>query len=300
MTGPAAQARNVALRSDLVALATVFFLIVGFTFTDDIVEFLLDVTGHYHLAATHREWLVLGLDLVLVLATAALKWWISEDQLPPAEFLRRLLTGLWGVGALLVVGAHLALILTSEHRSELGDVASFWISMLASTVFVAAMAMLMLAVLSEKDASRGWIAPLVFGTFVVQIASALWHPVINSENACAGDISSAFFSDLTNLMSIVLLAVAVELNYVRRNANARDPGRRMAPVFTVLMLCIGLGLTVTMDVKADKETLCGTGAVWHEYISFVVNVQALAIGLATLVWLLLGDALGTEVADGEG
>jgi putative exporter of polyketide antibiotics len=74
----------------------------------------------------------------------------------------------------------------------------------------------------------------------------------------------------------------------------------MAPVFTVLMLCIGLGLTVTMDVKADKETLCGTGAVWHEYISFVVNVQALAIGLATLVWLLLGDALGTEVADGEG
>lgn len=292
MTEPTAPGGVVTVRQDLPALAAVFLLIVGFTFSDDMVEFVLDMTGNHDLAATHRHWLVMGLDVVLVLVTAVLKWQIHEDRLTPGEFLRKLLTGSWAVGALLVIGAHLALILTAEHRSGLGTVASFWINVAASLVFVAAMTTLLLSVLSEKSGSRSWIAPLVFGTFVVQIASALWYPVIESNTGCAGEVSSQFYFDMTQMLSVVLLTIAVELNYVRRNAVELDPGRRMAPVFIVLLLCTAVALCLSMDVKVDQDTLCGMGAVWHEYITFVVSVQAMAIGLATLVWLLLVDALG--------
>lgn len=278
------------LRRDLPALVAVVLLIVGFTFSDDAVEFVLDVTGHADLAATNRQWLVMGVDLLLVAATALLKWQISAERPTPGALLDRW----WLIGAVLVIGGHLALILTAEQRSRLGDVASFWISVAASAVFVAAMTLMMLSVLSAKAGSRGWIAPLVFGTFVVQIGSALWYPVIDVNSGCAGEVSPQFFSDMANMISIVLLTTAVELNYVRRNAVERDPGRRMAPVFIVLLLCAALSLALTMDVKADAATLCGTAAVWHEYIAFVVCIQAMAIGLATLVWLLLVDAVGGD------
>jgi hypothetical protein len=46
--------------SDILPLLAVFMLIVGFTFSDDFVEFLLDVTGHPHFSA--RPWLVFVLD----------------------------------------------------------------------------------------------------------------------------------------------------------------------------------------------------------------------------------------------
>ena len=53
------------LRWDLPALIAVVLLSVGFTFSNNAVEFALDVTEHADLAATHRQWLVMGLYLQL-------------------------------------------------------------------------------------------------------------------------------------------------------------------------------------------------------------------------------------------
>ena len=121
-----------------------------------------------------------------------------------------------------------------------------------------------------------------------------WRRRRVSNPGCAGEVSALFYDIIAQLQAVVLLTIAVELNYVRRNAIERDPGRRMAPVFVVLILCIGVALCLSMDVKIDQEPLCGTAAVWHEYITFVVSIQAMAIGLATLVWLLLTDALNDD------
>ena len=91
---------------------------------------------------------------------------------------------------------------------------------------------------------------------------------------------------MANILPIILLTLALEMNYVRRSASNADPGRRVAPVFIVIIMCIAEALAFSMLVKADAPR-CGLAAVWHEYISFVVTAQAMAIGLATLVWLLL-------------
>ena len=63
---------------------------------------------------------------------------------------------------------------------------------------------------------------------------------------------------------------------------------RAAPILTVVWLRLAEGLAFSMQVKTDAVH-CGVAAVWHEYTAFVVTVQATAIALATLVWLLVSD-----------
>ena len=273
----------------MIALTAAFLLVVGFTFSDDVVEFLLDITGHSD--SPPRGWLVFAADGILVLATVVLKWRIDDGRTTLGMLLRRMVTGWWAVGALLVISGHLILIATAQDRATLGTSASVWINLFASAVFVVAMALLLFSVLGEGTASRGWIVPLAVGTFVVQIASALWYPVIDVQKGCAGEISANYFSEIVNIIAVVLLALGVESNFLRRSAAARDPGHRVAPVLTVILLCVGLALSFTMLAKANLGPFCGIGAVWHEYISFVVTVQALAIGLATLVWLMVIGAV---------
>ena len=50
---------------DLTALLAVALLVVGFTFSDDVVEFLCDLTGNAH--AANAPWLIFAFDMMLVL-----------------------------------------------------------------------------------------------------------------------------------------------------------------------------------------------------------------------------------------
>ncbi len=276
--------------TDLIPLVVVFGLVIGFTYSDDMVEFALEATGR--MGSSAGPWLVVAADMVLVLGTAALKWRMNRSQTDFGSFVRQLCTGPWAIGAVLVITTHLALILTAEHRSSLSEPAYLGINLLATGIFVTAMTLLLHDALGSRTGSRSWLAPLVFGTLIAQLASALWYPVIDLEHDCANDISSSYFSDASNIFSVILLAIGVELNYTRRNAKGRDPGQRVAPVLTVVLMCVGLMLSLSMQVKADLGTRCGMAAVWHEYISFVVTAQSLAIGLATITWLMVVDSQG--------
>lgn len=277
-------------KSDLFALFTVIILVIGFSLSDDIVEFALDVTGHSHSAA---PWLVFSLDCLLVAGTAVLKWQVGGEG-GRNGFLRQLVCGSWGLGAILVIGGHVFLVNTSGHRAQLSDVAAVWLTLGVTAVFVAGMSMLLLAALAGARAPRDWLAPLVIGTFTAQVASALWYPVIDRGDGCAGNVASGYFADMANILAILLLTLGMEVNFLRRRTTHSNPGQRVAPAFTVLYVCIALGLSFTMEVKGDKDTLCGMGAVWHEYISFVITIQALAIGLTTLVWLMLAEAIAPD------
>lgn len=286
--------------SDLVALVTVFLLTIGFTYSDDIVEFLLHVRpgpGPIPGLPGLGAWLVLGLDCLLVAASAVVTWWINGPWPDVATFLRRLLTGWWSLGAALVVASHLVMIGTAQWRAGLSDGPAVAISLLASLVYVLALTMLMLAALSGERGPRTWVVPLVGGTAVVYLASALWYPVIDANPGCAGEIAASFFTTMAEILAVVLLALGIELNFLRRSVDlSADPGRRVSPVFTVCLLGVAILLSFSMLVKADLGTPCGLPAVWHEYIAFTISVQALSIGLATLLWLLISDAARPSAA----
>ncbi len=270
-------------------MATALILVIGFTYSDDVVELILDLSGSQFAGA--GPWLVFALDCALVTGTALLKWRISGRGTTPAVFLRRLPTSRWGLGAALMVVSHLTLIATAAPRARLGLSTSVGVSLLSTAVFVTAMALLLTSALTDGTGSisRSWVVPLVAGTLVAQAASALWYPVINTAGGCAGDVASWFFSDMVHITPVVLLTLGMEMNYARRNSTALNPGMRVAPVLTIMMLSASEVLAFSMVVKADMPK-CGLAAVWHEYFSFVFTTQSMATGLATLVWLLVKDS----------
>jgi hypothetical protein len=85
-----------------------------------------------------------------------------------------------------------------------------------------------------------------------------------------------------------LITLGMEFNYVRRaeDNTVQEPIQRAAPILTVILLCLAVGLAFSALVGKNG---CGLGAVWHEYIALVITAQAGAIGLATIVWLLLSS-----------
>ena len=76
--------------TDVIALVAAFMLVVGCTFSDDVVEFLLDVAAHS--SSPSQPWLVFVADSVLVLASVALKWSFDDGRTAMATLLRKMST----------------------------------------------------------------------------------------------------------------------------------------------------------------------------------------------------------------
>jgi hypothetical protein len=71
---------------------------------------------------------------------------------------------------------------------------------------------------------------------VVQIASALWFPVLDVERECAGTISTDFFSQMVQVIPMLLVTLGIEFGFLRRSPPPRTLGQRAAPILTIVML----------------------------------------------------------------
>lgn len=267
-------------------MTAVFVLVVGLTYSDDVVEFLSGAKGHRDL-----RWAILALDVSLVAGTAVLKWRMTDPPEAPGEFFRGLLRSWWAVGAALVLGIHLLLRLTSDRsgstiRWAVAD--SPWLTILTNAAFVSAMGLLLVSALADQTRSPGWIVPVIIGTSIAQFASALWYPVIDNGSGCADHVSTEYFNGMVQVLPVFLVTLGLEVNYLRNTRAIRDPGKRAVSVLTVILLCAAEAFAFSMLVSGDRIR-CGRAATWHEYIAFVTTVHAAAISLATLAWLLLAN-----------
>lgn len=103
---------------------------------------------------------------------------------------------------------------------------------------------------------------------------------------CEGAVSPAFFQQVVAVIPLLLLTIGVEFNFFRRAL--AEPVQRAAAAATVTVMAIGLSLALSTLPWAD--TGCGDVlGYWHEYLTFVVAVQGIATGLATLIWLLVAS-----------
>jgi hypothetical protein len=281
----------------------------AFTYSEDVVDAINDVTvavGRPRFPEWVWVWAPLGVDTVLILASWPLKRRIATSDSDGGR-----LWGWWISGALLTVAIHVSMSLTEPHPISL---ATTWLHILASFLFVIAMGMLLTSALNadpmtlfswrrREERPRDWtrthsILPLIIGTFFGYIATPLWYPVIllhsppiNSPAgaACAPTIDPQYFAQMTQVIPLLLITLGIEFNYVRQAGDEaeHDAIQRAAPILTMILLCIAEGLAFSALVRKDA---CGLGAVWNEYIALVITVQASAIGLATFVWLLLTSA----------
>lgn len=299
-------------RRDRAVMAVVFLLLFAFSYSEDYVFAILEAAGRDEVVA----WLVglVGFDAAVLALVGLLKRAIARaDGDPP-----RLWRWWWSsFGAVVCIDVFLVL-LPEDHP--------LWIDLASSLALAILMGLLMMVSLNgdpltlfsatrRAAASTDWarvraVVPLVVGTVACYIAATAFDdffdldtvrvldPEMEAEVAamplaeqlgafatlCEGAVSPAFFQQVVAVIPLLLLTIGVEFNFFRRALD--EPAQRAAAAATVTVMAIGLLLAVSTLPWAGS----GCGGVlgyWHEYLTFVVAVQGIATGLATLLWLLV-------------
>ncbi len=299
-------------RPDRAVFGVVFLLVFVFSYSEEIVTGVFEAIGQGH----NEEWRIalVFVDLAILGGLAALKRSIGRSDGGPARLWRW-----WWAAFAIVMGVDVIL-------NGLSGSPPVWIDVLASTLFALALAILMAASLNAdpltlwNSARRAalptdWlrvraIVPLIVGTFACYIAATIYidyfdvdvvremDPDLAAEvdgmplaeqlevlsQLCSGAVAPAYFQQIVAVMPLLLLTLGVEFNYFRRTLN--DPAQRAATAATMTLLSVGL--IFALSTLPWVGTGCGEIlSTWHEYLAFVVTVQGVFTGLATLVWVLV-------------
>jgi hypothetical protein len=306
---------------DRAVLAVVLLLLFAFSYSEDLVFAVLEATGRDHVIG----WLIalVGFDATVLAAAGLLKRFIANAGGEPQR-----LWGVWWGCFAAVVGVDIVLVLLPEDHPLWVDFAfSIGLATLMGLVMMVSLNADPLTLFSRERrlAERtDWarvraVVPLIVGTFACFIASTAFDDffdldtvrVLDSDMAaeiaamslperlsayasvCEGAVSPAFFQQVVAVIPLLLLTIGVEFNFFRRVLD--EPTQRAAAAATVGLMAIGLSLAVSTLPWADT----GCGGVlgyWHEYLTFIVGVQAVATGLATLLWLLVASTPDQRIA----
>lgn len=302
-------------RRDRAVMAVVLLLLFGFSYSEDYVFAILEAAGRDEVVA----WLVglVGFDVAVLSLVGVLKGAIARAEGDS----RRLWRWWWTAFSAVVCLDVLLVLLPEEHP--------LWIDLASSVVLAILMGLLMMVALNgdpltlfsatrRAAAPTDWarvraVVPLVLGTIAGYVAATAFDDffdldtvrVLDAEmqaevaamplaeqlgafaTLCEGAVSPAFFQQVVAVIPLLLLTIGVEFNFFRRALD--EPAQRAAAAATVAVMAIGLLLAVSTLPWAGS----GCGGVlgyWHEYLTFVIAVQGIATGLATLLWLLVVSA----------
>lgn len=306
-------------RVDRAGIALAFALVVVFSYSEDLVAAATEITADGE--AEGWRWFVLPIDVVILAATGLMKRRIAAGDSDGARLWKW-----WWSGVALALAVDLVLLVVEDYLRLGGD-------LVASTLFTAALAMVLISSLNgdpmtvfsaarRKAQPRDWlraqsVVPLIIGTYASYLAATLWSDELDAdvvrtleperaseifalpwveqlpilEQSCSGAINQEFFAQMCGVIPLLMVTLGIEFGYFR-NA-IREPAQRAATIMTVSLLSIGLGFALSALLKGGH----GCGDVlspWHEYLAFVVTVQASGVGLATLVWLLVVNSPSHE------
>lgn len=297
---------------DRAILGVIFLLLFVMSYSEEIVSGLFQVIGH----GETEEWRIaqIVVDLAILLWIGLLKRSISRDDHGPPRLWRW-----WWAGCVVVTA--LNIILNGLH-----DYPPTWVDVASSILFTVAIGILMMSSInadpmtlfsSRKRATlrRDWlrvraVVPLIVGIFAAYVGAVLFTdffdvdvvrtvpPEMAAEVAelslpdrlgvldslCQNAVNPWYFQHIVEVLPLLLLALGVEFNFFRRVL--RDPAQRAATAATVTVIALGLVFALsTLPWAGDEcgEVLDG----WHEYLTFIVSLQAIFTAIATLVWVLV-------------
>lgn len=297
---------------DRAILGVVFLLLFVLSYSEEIATGLFDVIGQ----GETEEWRIalIVLDVAILVWVGLLKRSISRDDHGPP----RLWRWWWAACVAIIV---LDIILNGLHEYP-----PAWIDVVSSIMFAVAMGILMMSSINADPATlfnsrkraalrRDWlrvraVVPLVVGILASYIGATVFvdffdidavrivPPEIAAEVAelplpdrlgvlgslCQNAVNPWYFQHVVEVLPLLLLALGVEFNFFRRTL--RDPAQRAATAATVGVIALGLLFALsTLPWAGDK---CGEVlTAWHEYLAFIVSLQAIFTALATLVWVIV-------------
>ncbi|BBX00825.1 hypothetical protein BST36_00180 [Mycolicibacterium moriokaense] len=301
-----------APRADRAVFGVVFLMVFAFSYSEPVVSQLFPSTN----SGRELAWriAVIVVDAVVLIFVGLMKRSITRADGDAPR-----LWGWWWTGVAILIGIDAFRLISLE---------SIRLDVATATVYAAAMGFTMAASLNADPLTLinterrlmlpvDWsrvraIVPLVIGTWLCYLAATAYidlfdidtirtlDPALESEIAelseseqiaviaelCSGAISPTFFQLVAEVIPVLLLALGVEFNYFRRTLI--DAGQRAATAATVTVLAAALVATLS-TLPWDGQGCGDVLSRWHEYIAFLLTVQGIFTGLATLVWLLVAS-----------
>lgn len=301
-------------------LWVVFVLLFVFSYSEEIIGLLFDLAGF----GKHNDWRShlgwrLGLLAIEVAALAVVG--LKKRSIERADGDGPRLWRMWW-------GGFAVLILLDAVLSELPFMPSVWVLVAAAIVIAASMGVLMATSLNadprtllsaERRAAHptDWrrtraVVPLVVGTFASYVAAIAYTRLIDTDTVrtlpadiaeqaaalplaerlsvlqqvCENAIGQVYFQHVVEVIPLLLLTLGLEFNYFRRNL--RDPAHRVTTAATVALMSAALVFAMS-TLPYDGEGCYDVLTDWHEFLAFVISVQGIFVGLATLVWLLVAS-----------
>jgi hypothetical protein len=285
-----------------------------FSYSEEIVSGLFEAIGKGDAESEAWRATVLAVDIAILAAVGWLKRRIGKIDGGAAG-----LWVWWWAGFAIVVVDDIAIDVLNQYPP-------LWVSLLASLVFAIAMGILMMSSLNadpmtllstRKRAALpvDWlrvraVVPLIVGTLAAYVGATVWtdyfdldvvralDPEMAAEVAglslpdqqevlnqlCTGGVSPRYFEHIAEVIPLLLLTLGIEFGFFRRVL--RDPAQRAATAVTVTVMSAGLVFALSTLPWAGVG--CGEVlSAWHEYLAFVISLQAVFTGLATLIWLLV-------------
>lgn len=298
-------------RGERAVFGVVFVMLFAFSYSEQLVSGVFPAVG-----PGENAWraAVIVVDVVVLGVVGLMKRALDRADRTGLRLWRW-----WWTGVGVLIGVDVARLLAPESiRADL----------LTATVYAVAMGLTMSAALNADPLTlfstvrrvaypTDWvrvraIVPLVLGTWVCYLAASVFvdyfdvdtmrtlDPVTAEQvdsltvpeqtsvlsQLCEGAVSPVFFQQIVGVMPVLLLTLGVEFNYFRRILT--DAGQRAATAATVTVMAAGLVgslSTLPWDGQGCGDVLSS----WHEYVAFLLAVQGVFTGLATLVWLLVSS-----------
>ncbi|MEU4444693.1 hypothetical protein AB0K14_24795 [Actinosynnema sp. NPDC050801] len=300
-------------RSDSWILLLVTALLIPLVFSADLIEAVNKEPDR----AKWPWWLLGSVDaalLLLVLLITRIFYWKSRIAL------QWRMVAWWLTGAAVTLGLDLLETLTFPVWGDLlvsvGYVAAL-ATILAATV--GANPFSLISARLRRHNPEAWLRyqvaiPLLFGTLAAYVGSTLWRvldvgtnrterdirftdeekELLNSaslteyanyaNSLCSNVVDQEYFAQVSQIIPLLLVAVGLEAKFFSRNM--QEASSRAITINAVLVLLGGEVLALSALPSSGNgcdETLQG----WHEYMAFVITLQAVVIALVTLALALL-------------
>ncbi|MEZ0053004.1 hypothetical protein ABIA30_004029 [Mycobacterium sp. MAA66] len=148
------------------------------------------------------------------------------------------------------------------------------------------------------------LLPVLAGSYLALIAQSFGVPMLlglhRDKITCGPLVSSLYYAQMTQVLPLLLITLGIELNFFRRASASADFTDSATSVTTIIVLAVAeiwsfVALVIPDGVLAlTSNDFC----ISAMNIGLVVTLQALGIGLATIVWLLFARTDSTNDAGG--
>lgn len=141
--------------------------------------------------------------------------------------------------------------------------------------------------------------PLLVGTFAAWVAQTVgWSAIQGQANPCkglGGVINVEFFAQTSQLLPILLIAIAVEFSYFsRRSFDPQASQVRAAVVIFIVVVGEILALSVLPYPLEAMESPPSDGVMWHAYLAFLLSTDAILVAFTVLIFAMLFDFMAPD------